>query len=536
MTELDGEDGISSVIWIRLILTVAVSFWCQAIVTEERLVPALNVIAERYKISDDIAGATLMAAGASSPELFSSFVALFITHSAMGLGTIVGSEIFNQLVICAGAVYASKSGSLRLDRKIVFREVGFYGLSILLLYMALQDVREVPINNEISDAEEGGLELEDRIFISFGGAFLIFSAYIGYVLVCANMKAVVSLFENLPFPSRSHATYKSLPQEAELNPEDANHLSDTDKEKMSEEACDDFDEDQFEMIATKCSDLSETFPTAPDADLEEIVDHEGMTTHRRHPHSIVDGHAMLPNPTHMDQHQHHEEGSLIAFPSQAPEWQVMFHILLLPLRYAIHYTVPDVRISQREGGNGAQVFSETSRAYLATFQCLVWLILSSYTMVSSLERLATLMNVPDSVVGVTISAAGTSLPNYIASKIAAEKGLGNQAVSNAFGSNTFNILVGLGLPWTLYTSFVTGFEPYSDLRNDDIVESIAILAIVLLVFVVLMAMSDYVLYRWHGNLFVAMYVGYLGLVVYQNWDWDFRIEEADAEATVSGST
>jgi Ca2+/Na+ antiporter len=33
-------------------------------------------------------GATLMAAGASSPELFSSFVALFITHSAMGLGTV----------------------------------------------------------------------------------------------------------------------------------------------------------------------------------------------------------------------------------------------------------------------------------------------------------------------------------------------------------------------------------------------------------------------------------------------------------------
>lgn len=87
-----------------------------------RLVPALNVIADRFKIPDDIAGtklplilaifyfwhsneisfqfhivdwpncwysgATLMAAGASSPELFSSFVALFITHSAMGMGTV----------------------------------------------------------------------------------------------------------------------------------------------------------------------------------------------------------------------------------------------------------------------------------------------------------------------------------------------------------------------------------------------------------------------------------------------------------------
>lgn len=74
--------------WIVLVLIAAASFWCQATVTEERFVPALNVIACEYNIPNDIAGATLMAAGASSPELFSSIVALFITHSALGLGTV----------------------------------------------------------------------------------------------------------------------------------------------------------------------------------------------------------------------------------------------------------------------------------------------------------------------------------------------------------------------------------------------------------------------------------------------------------------
>ena len=49
-------------------------------------VPALNVVAIKFNIPDDVAGATLMAAGASSPELFSSIVSLFITHSALGLG------------------------------------------------------------------------------------------------------------------------------------------------------------------------------------------------------------------------------------------------------------------------------------------------------------------------------------------------------------------------------------------------------------------------------------------------------------------
>ncbi|CAJ1945270.1 unnamed protein product [Cylindrotheca closterium] len=519
MTELDGEDGASLLTWTRLILITAVSFWCQAVVTEERLVPALNVIAERFNISDDIAGATLMAAGASSPELFSSFVALFITHSAMGMGTIVGSEIFNQLVICAGAVYASKSGNLKLDRKIVFREVGFYGLAILLLYIALQDVREIPIGNEISDAED--MELEERIFISFGGSFMILAGYIAYVMVCANMKTVVAFFEKLPVPSWKRISYQALPKEVELNEE-------VTVEEKKAEAHDDFNDDNLaiEMIASKRSDdLDVSLATDPNTSLEEVVDHEGtVVSHRRHPHSTLDSDDTLPNTEKKDHYEDHQDHtSLIAFPTNSPGLQIFLYFFLLPLRYAMHLTIPDVNGPQRDGA-----LDKNYRAYLATFQCLLWLVMGSYAMVASLESLAKLLNVPDSVVGVTVSAAGTSLPNYIASKIAAEKGLGNQAVSNAFGSNTFNILVGLGLPWTLYTSFATGFEPYNDLRNDDIIESIVILAIVLLVFVVLMAMSDYVLYRWHGHLFAVMYAGYLGLVVFQNWDWDFRVEEAQA--------
>ena len=93
--------------------------------------------------------------------------------------------------------------------------------------------------------------------------------------------------------------------------------------------------------------------------------------------------------------------------------------------------------------------------------------------------------------------------------MAAENGFGNQAVSNAFGSNTFNIMVGLGLPWMLYTSFGTHFEPYHGLRNEGITESVLILALVLLVFIVLMFTTDFVLLRWHGNLFIGLYVAYI---------------------------
>lgn len=106
----------------------------------------------------------------------------------------------------------------------------------------------------------------------------------------------------------------------------------------------------------------------------------------------------------------------------------------------------------------------------------------------------------------TLSAAGTSLPAYIASRIAAERGFGNQAVANVFGSNTFNICVGLGLPWVIYCIVNDG--SYTELENEHILESILTMAGALLLFVVLMLQTGYVLLKWHANLFVLLYICY----------------------------
>lgn len=47
----------------------------------------------------DVAGATFLAASTSAPELFVNFVGTFVTNGDIGLGTIVGSSVFNILVI-----------------------------------------------------------------------------------------------------------------------------------------------------------------------------------------------------------------------------------------------------------------------------------------------------------------------------------------------------------------------------------------------------------------------------------------------------
>jgi sodium/potassium/calcium exchanger 2 len=63
-------------------------------------VPALEVIIEKYDISDDVAGATLMAAGGSAPELFTSLIGVFFAKSgSVGFGTIIGSAVFNVLFV-----------------------------------------------------------------------------------------------------------------------------------------------------------------------------------------------------------------------------------------------------------------------------------------------------------------------------------------------------------------------------------------------------------------------------------------------------
>jgi Ca2+/Na+ antiporter len=134
-------------------------------------------------------------------------------------------------------------------------------------------------------------------------------------------------------------------------------------------------------------------------------------------------------------------------------------------------------------------------------------------MVASLENLAKEMGISNAVMGVTLSAAGTSLPAYIASRIAAEKGFGNQAIANVLGSNTFNIAIGLGLPWAMYIA-ATGFEPYHDLENDGIEESMLILAGTLILFVSLLISTDFTLLKWHADLFIVLYVLY---IVYSVW-------------------
>ena len=90
--------------WVVLhALGVLYMFAALAIVCDEFFVPSLEVITEKLSISQDVAGATFMAAGGSAPELFTSIIGVFVAHSDVGIGTIVGSAV---LTFCSSSACA----------------------------------------------------------------------------------------------------------------------------------------------------------------------------------------------------------------------------------------------------------------------------------------------------------------------------------------------------------------------------------------------------------------------------------------------
>merc|ERR1712188_162164 len=87
------------------------------------------------------------------------------------------------------------------------------------------------------------------------------------------------------------------------------------------------------------------------------------------------------------------------------------------------------------------------------------------------------LGIPDVVMGLTILAAGTSIPDLLSSYIVAKQGEGDMAVSSSIGSNIFDILVGLPLPWLCYSCIYS--EP-NEVGTQSLKLSILLLIVMLI--------------------------------------------------------
>eukprot|EP01062_Namystynia_karyoxenos_P002046 TRINITY_DN10708_c0_g5_i1.p1 TRINITY_DN10708_c0_g5~~TRINITY_DN10708_c0_g5_i1.p1 ORF type:complete len:790 (+),score=285.72 TRINITY_DN10708_c0_g5_i1:101-2371(+) len=662
---------------VAILFGIFVSFWSLAVVVEEFFVPALNIMCVRLGIPDDVAGATFMAAGASSPEMFSAIISLFITHSALGAGTIIGSEIFNHLCICAGAVLYSKTGELHLEWRILMREVTFYAAACGLLVFSLAEI-----------GDQSGKDCDDWVYLRWYHGVILVAGYITYALVCSFYGKITGAL--CPFPQSATpdgadpevvpiggtsfspttgganpsmaggAAYnametgeavavKSRQSTARMRGDDglgdvalgaedeafavrpmpsgqsvtgrvrgsslrstttepaANFVSQPNSnlsivskvidaiapglagpEKHKDKEV--FAPDRVECYLYKKSRFYNAFRITTRSWQMRwcIVDEDGFRYFRDpeggggRAFNIFQGRGDVPvsvevtdpqrsifeltipsckqplvvfqaqNPRHMalivqalqreiarhaplegekpeetarrqqkawegaqqraatqsgdgeapeQAGEEHEHESLLAWPSSC--LGKVFHVILFPFKFLMHYSMIDVRDAGKE-----------KWWWLTCLVSVGWLAAMSYAMTYCVETLGALLGISELVMGLTVSAAGTSFPNVFASMLVARQGLGNMAISNAFGSNVFNILMGLGFPWFLVCMLGTSEanvdgKVYHGMKSGGVAFPVLVLLLLLLLHLVALCFTGMRIYKWHAYVFVCLYIGFL---------------------------
>ncbi len=333
---------------------ILVSVFVLAVVTDKFFIPSLDEISRRLKLSDEVAGASLMAIGSSAPELAIALMALFTdggAHSDVGIGTIVGSAVFNILVITG--VSAVVAGGLHIHIFAVGRDIVYYLISILYLGLVFFD---------------GHVSLIEAILGLAG-----YVVYMGLLIV-----------------------WKYV---------------------------------------------------APAEDEEEAAEH-----------------AAEP-----------ERQEIVG-------WHHLESLVETVLR---------------------RITGAPDRNFVWAFAVSIALIVAlSYVLVESTIVFSAGIGIPPVIVALTLLAAGTSAPDLMASVDVAREGRGGMAVANAVGSNTFDLLVGLALPWTIALS-ILGLSGI-DVGTGDLWVSIGILVATTLILAVFLT-SKRELSRREGIVLLLLY-------------------------------
>lgn len=129
---------------------------------------------------------------------------------------------------------------------------------------------------------------------------------------------------------------------------------------------------------------------------------------------------------------------------------------------------------------------------------LLCLIAGSNMFVDNASFVASSLGVSDAVIGLTIVAGGTSLPELATSMVSAKKGNSDIAIGNVIGSNVFNILMIIG---------ITGLVKPMHIAGITTLDLIMMLASMLLMW--FFCRTTYKVKRWEGAVLTIVYLAYL---------------------------
>jgi len=438
--------------------------------------PTLACISDDLGLSSDVAGATFMAIGSSAPELLTSLVDAFGTKASVGIGTILGSAMFNILVIVAAVTVFGKSstgGVLYIKKWPLSRDSIFYLISIICLTVVVlndghlcvlrENKQEIYFNGtgqtNITDAD---LLCYVGLVTPIEGLFLVM-VYIGYIIFMIYNRSIHVWFnEHVSFRLCAELCgrpTKSKPKTNELN----QWVAEMEKHEQQGHGKEEAEEEE------------EKEEVYPDADEEE-------------------------------------------FPSNpcTGEWPSSFggkvyRVIGMPYYILFYCTLP------------ACLPAGTLRNSLLFIGNIAWIAGLTIAMVYTGTRAGCLMGVDPFILGYVFLAAGTSVPDALSSIIVARNGRGDMAISNVLGSNVFDILLGLGLPWFLAdlvygkdVAAVDGMLAGSFVTVNGILIGVGMLVGALILFV-----SSLACFRWRavkpmGVMLMIYYIAFLAFVILTN--------------------
>ncbi|KAM4660518.1 sodium/potassium/calcium exchanger 1 [Amazona ochrocephala] len=512
--------------WVVLhIFGMMYVFVALAIVCDEYFVPALGVITEKLQISEDVAGATFMAAGGSAPELFTSLIGVFISHSNVGIGTIVGSAVFNILFVIGTCALFSRE-ILHLTWWPLFRDISFYIVDLMMLILFFLDSvidwweslllltayatyvftmkhnvhLEQWVKQELSKklnavqaataehirkkstgavADDGAKKPADGRRLQPGSALqrgsssaslhntqmrsTVFQLMIHTLdpLTDAKFKDRVDILSNIAKAKVGEGSQpaaeedKAAPSKVQVTPASDSEAS---KDKQKADAPQD-------AQPSSDSDTSEDSSSDSDEDSDDSSDNE-----------------------------ENEEPLSLEWPATRKKQAI--YLFLFPIVFPLWSTLPDVRNP------------DSKKFFVITFfGSILWIAIFSYLMVWWAHQVGETIGISEEIMGLTILAAGTSIPDLITSVIVARKGLGDMAVSSSVGSNIFDITVGLPVPWFLYSIF-NELDPVA-VSSNGLFCAIVLLFLMLLFVIISIAACKWKMNKLLGLTMFALYFVFL---------------------------
>ncbi|CAH8527471.1 unnamed protein product [Schistosoma margrebowiei] len=412
---------------IHLVVSVYM-FIGLALLCDDYFIPCLERICEVLHLQPDVAGATFMAAGSSAPELATTLVGVFIAKDDIGLGAVVGSADFNiMLVVSVSALFAKQV--IYLNWWPLVRDSAVYLLSIILLALVIYD--------ELVYWYESG------IFI------IVYGLYVLLMYYNPRIDAFWRIWcrEHPTFCPRAIHSDQGIPDQIQQHSGAFGHFDIDNKSLLPNPIC--HEPSNIKTGYKRFEGDEDNFPSEkPDYTTEkfEIIG-SGLVDQQSHRDT---------NTTKLDdvETQVRSGDSIESWfdtcfaPLKLPSREGVrgkiryaFCAFLWPLRCALCLTVPDVRKTRWR-----QI---PASHWLSFLMCCFWIGIFTVIMMWMITVIGVTLHIPDTVMGLTFIAAGSSVPDAIASVIVVREGEGDMAVSNAVGSNVFDILICMGLPWLI---------------------------------------------------------------------------------------